>query len=70
GGALAPALGASAPMFAAAGAPAAFASAASVAITGVVLSVEQFGAGVLVPALIVGLFARIAAGRPGLYVAH
>lgn len=70
GGAMAPSLGASGPLFAAAGAPAAFASAASVALTGVVLSVEQFGTGVLVPALIVGAFARLAAGRPGLYVAH
>jgi len=70
GGALAPALGANGSLFAATGAPAAFASAASVAVTGVVLSVEQFGFGVLVPALIVGLFARMAAGRPGLYVAH
>jgi H+/Cl- antiporter ClcA len=70
GGAMAPGLGAAGPVFAATGAPAAFASAASVAVTGVVLSVEQFGSGVLVPALIVGLFARMAAGRPGLYRAH
>jgi H+/Cl- antiporter ClcA len=70
GGTLAPALGANGSLLAATGAPAAFASAASVAITGVVLSVEQFGSGVLVPALIVGLFARLAAGRPGLYRAH
>lgn len=70
GGAMAPALGANGSLFAASAAPAAFASAASVAITGVVLSVEQFGAGVLVPALIVGLFARVAAGKPGLYRVH
>ncbi|MEY4175433.1 MAG: hypothetical protein RI900_2598 [Actinomycetota bacterium] len=70
GGAMGPGLGASGPLFAATGAPAAFASAASVALTGVVLSVEQFGSGVLVPALIVGMFARFAAGRPGLYRAH
>jgi len=41
-----------------------------VAITGVVLTVEQFGWHTLIPALLVGAAARLAAGRPGLYVAH
>jgi H+/Cl- antiporter ClcA len=70
GAAVAPGLHVNATMLASAAAPAAFASAASVTLTGVVLTVEQFGWGTLWPALIVGMFARLAAGRPGLYVAH
>jgi H+/Cl- antiporter ClcA len=52
------------------GSAAVFAAAASVAFTGVVLTVEQFGWNSFLPALIVCLSARIAAGRPGLYVHH
>jgi H+/Cl- antiporter ClcA len=70
GAALAPGVNVSAPLLAATGAPAAFASAASVMLTGVVLTVEQFGWRTLIPAIIVGVFARMAAGRPGLYMAH
>jgi H+/Cl- antiporter ClcA len=70
GAATAPAMNMSAPLLAATGAPAAFASAASVMLTGIVLTVEQFGWRTLIPAIIVGVFARIAAGRPGLYMAH
>jgi H+/Cl- antiporter ClcA len=70
GAAIAPALHAPSQLLATTGSTAAFASAASVILTGVVLTVEQFGWHALVPALIVGGFARLAAGRPGLYVAH
>jgi H+/Cl- antiporter ClcA len=70
GSAIAPGLHAPGPLLATTGSCAAFASAASVAITGIVLAVEQFGWYALVPAIIVGLTARIVAGRPGLYVAH
>lgn len=70
GAAVAPGLHVNGPLLASAAAPAAFASAASVMLTGVVLTVEQFGWSTLVPALIVGVFARLAAGRPGLYIAH
>ena len=70
GAAIAPGLHAPAPLLATTGSAAAFASAASVAITGVVLTVEQFGWHTLIPALLVGAAARLAAGRPGLYVAH
>lgn len=70
GAALAPGLHAPAPLLATTGSVAAFASAASVTLTGVVLTVEQFGRHALVPALIVCAAARVAAGRPGLYVAH
>jgi H+/Cl- antiporter ClcA len=70
GAASAPAMNVSAPLLAATGAPAAFASAASVMLTGIVLTVEQFGWRTLIPAIIVGVFARVAAGRPGLYIAH
>jgi H+/Cl- antiporter ClcA len=70
GAAMAPPLNAPGPLLATTGSAAAFASAASVAITGVVLTVEQFGWHTFVPAIIVGAFARIAAGRPGLYTAH
>ena len=57
-------------MLAAVGSTTTFAAAASVALTGIVLSVEQFGRHALVPALIVAVTARMAAGRPGLYVHH
>lgn len=57
-------------LLAATGAPAAFAGAATTMVTGIVLTVEQFGWRTLLPAIIVGLFAKLAAGRPGLYVAH
>ncbi|MEY4340430.1 MAG: hypothetical protein RLZ14_2280 [Actinomycetota bacterium] len=70
GAAVAPGFHASGSVLAAASAPAAFASAASVAITGVVLTVEQFGWNAFWPAVLVGVFARLAAGRPGLYRAH
>ena len=36
-------------------------------LTGLVLTVEQLGWRTLIPAIIVGVFARMAAGRPGLY---
>lgn len=70
GGTAGPMLNASGPLLAATGAPAAFAGAATVMLTGVTLTVEQFGWWTLVPALIVGLFAKMSAGRPGLYLAH
>ncbi|MEN9646280.1 MAG: hypothetical protein RL238_2949 [Actinomycetota bacterium] len=70
GAATAPAMNVNGSLLAATGAPAAFASAASVTLTGFVLTVEQFGWRTLIPAIIVGVFARIAAGRPGLYMAH
>lgn len=70
GAAVAPGLDVGGSVLASAAAPAAFASAASVAITGVVLTVEQFGWNALWPAIVVGVFARMAAGRPGLYRAH
>ena len=70
GAAIAPAMNVNGSLLAATGAPAAFASAASVTLTGFVLTVEQFGWRTLIPAIIVGVFARLAAGRPGLYMAH
>ena len=70
GAAIAPGLHAPSQLLATTGSAAAFASAASVVLTGVVLTVEQFGWHTLLPALIVAVFARLAAGRPGLYVAH
>jgi H+/Cl- antiporter ClcA len=70
GAAIAPGLHAPSPLLAATGAAAAFASAATVTVTGVVLAVEQFGWHALVPALIVCGVARVVAGRPGLYIAH
>ncbi len=70
GAAISPALNAPSVLVATTSSAAAFASAASVAITGVVLTVEQFGWHTFLPALIVGGTARLAAGRPGLYVAH
>ena len=38
-------------------------------LTGVVLTVEQFGWNTLLPALIIAATARVAAGKPGLYIA-
>jgi H+/Cl- antiporter ClcA len=70
GAAIAPGLHAPTPLLATTGSAAAFSSAASVMLTGVVLTIEQFGWHTLVPALIVGGVARVVAGRPGLYVAH
>ena len=70
GAAAAPAMNVNGSLLAATGAPAAFASAASVTLTGFVLTVEQFGWRTLIPAIIVGVFARLTAGRPGLYMAH
>jgi H+/Cl- antiporter ClcA len=69
GGALAPGLHAPAPLLATAGSAATFAAAATVMLTGVVLTVEQFGWNTLLPALLIAAAARGAAGRPGLYVA-
>ena len=68
GGAIAPGLHAPSTLFATTGSTAVFASAATVMLTGIVLTVEQFGWNTLLPALIVGLVARAVAGRPGLYV--
>ena len=70
GAAIAPGLHAPSALFATTGSAATFASAASVALTGVVLTVEQFGWHTLLPALLVGAAARLAAGKPGLYMAH
>ena len=70
GGALAPGLHAPSPLLATTGSAAVFSSAATVMLTGIVLTVEQFGWNTLLPALIVGIVARLVAGRPGLYVAH
>ena len=47
-----------------------FAAAASTTVLGIVLSVERFGRHALVPALVVSVSTRLAAGRPGLYAAH
>jgi H+/Cl- antiporter ClcA len=57
-------------LLATAGSAATFSSAATVILTGVVLTVEQFGWRMLIPALIVGAAARLAAGKPGLYARH
>ena len=45
-----------------------FAAAASATVAGIVMAVELFGWHGAVPAVIVGVVARIVAGRPGLYV--
>lgn len=63
-------LGAERSLLASTASTAAFASAASVMTTGIVLTVEQFGWHAFVPAVIVGMTARVVAGRPGLYSAH
>ena len=70
GGAIAPGLHVPSPLLATTGSAATFAAAASVMLTGVVLTVEQFGWNTLVPALIIAVAARLAAGKPGLYIAH
>ncbi|MCE9622538.1 MAG: chloride channel protein [Actinomycetia bacterium] len=70
GGALAPGLHAPALLLATTGSTAVFSSAATVMLTGVVLTVEQFGWNTLLPALVVGIVARAVAGKPGLYVAR
>lgn len=70
GGAIAPGLHAPAPLLAAVGSAITFSSAASVMLTGVVLTVEQFGWNTLLPALVVAVVARVAAGKPGLYIAN
>ena len=70
GGAIAPGLSVSGPLLATTGSVAAFSSAAGVVLTGLVLSVEQFGWNALLPAVIVGVGAHLAAGKPGLYVTH
>lgn len=70
GAVVAPGLHAPGPLLATTGSAAAFASAASVMATGVVLTVEQFGWNTLIPALLVGAAARLAAGKPGLYITH
>ncbi len=70
GGAIAPGLHVPAPLLATTGSAAAYASAATVMLTGVVLTVEQFGWNTLLPAVIVAAAARVAAGTPGLYIAH
>ncbi|MFZ9481787.1 MAG: chloride channel protein [Ilumatobacteraceae bacterium] len=70
GGSWASGLNADRMLFATTASTAAFASAASVMTTGIVLTVEQFGWHSFVPAVIVGMTARLVAGRPGLYVAH
>lgn len=68
GASIAPGLHMPAPLAATTGSVAAFTSAASVALTGLVLTVEQFGWHTLGPAVLVGIAARVTAGRPGLYV--
>ncbi len=68
GGAIAPGLHMPSPLLATTGSAATFAAATTIALTGVVLTVEQFGWNTLIPALIICSAARLAAGRPGLYV--
>lgn len=70
GSAIAPWLNVDRVLLATAGSAATFSSAATVILTGVVLTVEQFGWRMLIPALIVGAAARLSAGRPGLYARH
>lgn len=70
GGALAPGLHTSGALLATTGSVAAFSSAAGVVLTGLVLTVEQFGWNSLIPAILVGIGAHLAAGRPGLYITH
>jgi H+/Cl- antiporter ClcA len=57
-------------LFVACGFVVVFASAASATVAGVVMAVELFGWHVAVPALLVGMGARLVAGRPGLYVSR
>jgi H+/Cl- antiporter ClcA len=70
GGALAPGLHAGGPLMATTGSVAAFSSAAGTVLTGIVLTVEQFGWNTLIPAIIVCAVAHVAAGKPGLYMTH
>ena len=70
GGAIAPGLNDSGPLLATTGSVAAFSSAAGTVLTGIVLTVEQFGWNALVPAIIVCAVAHVAAGKPGLYITH
>ena len=70
GGAIAPGLHVAPSLLATTGSAATFAAAASVALTGIVLTIEQFGWNTLVPAVIICSAARLAAGKPGLYIAH
>jgi H+/Cl- antiporter ClcA len=70
GAAISPTLGVDRQLFASMGSTMTFASAASVMLTGIVLTVEQYGWHALAPVIIVALFARLAAGRPGLYATH
>lgn len=70
GAALAPTVAAPSILLATTASVAAFSSAAGVVLTGLVLTVEQFGWNSLGPAIVVGIGARIAAGRPGLYATH
>lgn len=69
GGAIAPGLHLPGPLLATTGSAATFAASATVMLTGVVLTVEQFGWNTLLPALIIAATARLAAGKPGLYIA-
>ncbi len=70
GGTLGPALNAPGQLLATTGSVAAFSSAAGTVLTGLVLTVEQFGWPTLLPAIIVGIGAHLAAGKPGLYLTH
>jgi len=70
GGAIAPGMHVPGPLLATTGSVAAFSSAAGVVLTGLVLTVEQFGWHSLLPAMVIGVTAHFAAGRPGLYVTH
>ena len=70
GGAIAPGLHVPSPLLATTGSAATFAAAATIMATGVVLTVEQFGWNTLLPAALIAVAARLAAGRPGLYIAH
>ena len=69
GGAIAPGLHLPGPLLATTGSAVTFAASATVMLTGVVLTVEQYGWNTLLPALIIAATARLAAGKPGLYIA-
>lgn len=73
GSALAAALGAEGArtvLLASIGSTVAYGAAASATLLGIVMSVERFGRHAMLPAIIVAVAARLAAGRPGLYSAH
>ena len=70
GAAAAPAHERAGPLLATTGAPRRSPARPASCSPGLVLTVEQFGWRTLIPAIIVGVFARVAAGRPGLYIAH